>query len=514
MTAAARAPNDDPSERVLVLVRGARDVSLTVDLLRAEGIAAAACGSVVELCDRMKEGAAAALLEEEVFDARSLAIVHETLRQQPPWSDFPLLVFSTFDRGVPRNVKLDGLLGNVTFLDRPVRTRTMLAAVQAALRSRRRQYEGRHAIESRDTFLAMLGHELRNPLGAIHLALEVLEGRDAMPSREHAIIARQSKHLARLVDDLLDVARVTRGSVVLQRARISLVDALRGALEALRARAASQGISLSLALEASADDVFVDGDHARLEQVFSNLVTNAIKYTPAGGNVTVTLRRQDGDAIVTVADTGVGLAPEMLERVFDVFAQVERTLERREGGMGLGLAIVRSIVALHGGTVVATSDGVGRGSTFTVRLPTVAAEAPRPRAKPNAARALSLRVVVVEDNPDNREMLSALLELQGHRVESADDGPDGLERILSVNPDIALVDLGLPGFDGLELAQRARAAGCTSRLVALTGYGQPEDRTRALDAGFDDHLTKPVSDVELRNALRTPPGPGGVGKTR
>lgn len=512
MSARATSPSADPSERVLVLVRGARDVSLTVDLLRAEGVAAAACGSVVELCDRMKEGAAAALLEEEVFDARSLATLHETLRQQPPWSDFPLLVFSTFDRGLPRKEKLDAILGNVTFLDRPVRARTMLAAVQAALRSRRRQYEGRHAIESRDTFLAMLGHELRNPLGAIHLALDVLERRDAMHSREHAIIARQSKHLARLVDDLLDVARVTRGSVVLQRARISLGDALRGAFEALEPRAASHGIALSL--DASGDDPLVDGDRARLEQVFSNLLTNAIKYTPAGGTVTVTVRRQAGDALVTVADTGVGLAPEMLERVFDVFAQVERTLERREGGMGLGLAIVRSIVALHGGSVVATSDGVGRGSTFTVRLPTVAAEQSRPPPARKAENGLSLRVVIVEDSPDNRDMLSALLELQGHRVESAGDGPEGLDKILAVKPDIALVDLGLPGFDGLELARRARAAGATSRLVALTGYGQPEDRARAHDAGFDDHLTKPVSDGELRNALRTPSRQGGVGKTR
>ncbi|HEY8078719.1 MAG TPA: hybrid sensor histidine kinase/response regulator [Labilithrix sp.] len=491
--------NDALLERILVLVRGARDAQVTSDLLARAGIQGFACANVDELCARMEEGAAAALLAEEVLSREAYARLADLLARQPPWSDFPIIVIGapTGSIDVPRR------LGNLTFLERPVRVRSMLAAVSSAIRSRRRQYEARHAIESRDRFLAMLGHELRNPLGAIRLAVAAVDARSkgAPRGRELDIIDRQSKHLARLVDDLLDVARITHGKVVLARARLDLVDAVRDAFESQEARAREHGVSY--VYRACASRLWVDGDRQRLEQVFANLLTNAIKYTPRGGVITVSVEREADRGVMSVTDTGVGITPDMIGRVFDVFAQSNRSLDRTEGGIGLGLAVVRSIVSLHGGTVRAESGGPGRGSSFTVELPlTTAAQPPAPSTRALAADGdEARRIVVIEDSPDIRELLVTLLELAGHEVTIAEDGPQGLACILASDPDVAFVDLGLPGFDGLEVARRARAAGSTARLVAVTGYGQSQDRKLAIEAGFDAHLTKPVGDQDLRRAM-------------
>jgi signal transduction histidine kinase len=492
------------SERVLILVPGARDQQLTTDLLRRDGLEVFACQTVAELCTRMEEGGAVILLTEEVLTRESLRMLSAVLRRQPPWSDFPVAVFSSARGAVHREADDIALtLGNVTFLDRPVRPRSMLAAVYSAIRSRRRQYEARRAIESRDTFLAMLGHELRNPLGAIRLAVAMLEKR--LPQvgqlKEHAVIERQSRHLARLVDDLLDVARVTHGKVTLKPARLNLVEVVRSAFEVQDARAREHRVAYSLRLPPA--PLWVDGDRQRLEQVFANLLTNAIKYTPAGGSVDASVRLEGDLAVMSVADTGVGIAPDMLAGVFDTFAQVGRTLDRAEGGIGLGLALVRSIVQLHRGTVEASSGGPGKGSEFVVRLPVVAAPVDVASAPSVVDQLPALRrVVVVEDSADIRELLAELLAQEGHEVSCAEDGPQGLEKILALAPDIAFVDLGLPGFDGYELARRARASGSRARLVAVTGYGQPADRQEASDAGFDDHLTKPVVESDLHGAMQ------------
>ncbi len=491
-------------ERVLVLVKGARDEELTVGLLTRAGLAAWPCSSAAELCDRIEEGdAAAAVLEEGVLSIESVEALSRALRRQPPWSDFPIVVFSAAGGSVRRGVDVATALGNVTFIDPPVRARTMVASIQAAIRSRRRQYQGRQAIESRDVFLAMLGHELRNPLGAIRLALSVLDGREDLAStpKEYGVIDRQTKHLTRLVDDLLDVARVTRGKVVLQRARLELVGTVQSAFEALEGRARAQG--LDHVFRSTVTEAWVDGDRQRLDQVFANVLVNAIKYTPRGGTVRVDVGSEAGLAIVEVTDTGVGIAREMLDRVFEAFTQADRTLDRTQGGIGLGLALVRSVVELHGGTVEARSEGPGKGSTFRVCLPLVA-PARMTEASPSAADetpSRAMRVVVVEDSGDIRDLFTELLEQGGHDVACAKDGPEGLDKILTLAPDIAFVDVGLPGFDGFELARRARGSGSTTRLVAVTGYGQPEDRRQAASAGFDEHLTKPVDRVDVVRAM-------------
>jgi len=250
--------------------------------------------------------------------------------------------------------------------------------------------------------------------------------------------------------------------------------------------------------------VFVDGDPVRLEQVVCNLVTNALKYTPRGGNVEVSVSGRSGAAMLVVRDNGIGIPPEHLQSIFDVFSQAPTSLDRTKGGLGLGLALVRALVNMHGGAVEAHSEGVGQGSTFTVTLPLAAAisrEAP-PQIELSGEHNAGARIVLVEDNVDIRETLAELLVLDGYQVDGAGDGPQGLSRILARPPDVALIDVGLPGFDGYELARRVRAQlGQAPVLIAMTGYGQPDDRARAFDAGFDEHVVKPVSLEDLAAAI-------------
>lgn len=379
----------------------------------------------------------------------------------------------------------------------------LLAAEHAA------RAEAESASRGKDELLAMLGHELRNPLSAITTAVHVLETGEPstdVTRRAHAIIARQNAHLAHLVDDLLDVARVTSGKIALVCRPLELGQAVRHSLTALAASGKTERHRVRLDLE----PVWADVDETRFEQIVNNLVGNALRFTPAAGAVEISLRAESGEAILRVRDTGVGIAPEMLSRVFDLFAQGERGPDRGAGGLGLGLTLVRRITELHGGRVDAASAGAGHGSTFTVRLPAL----PTPPAPAPAAVAATpsngsaRRILVVEDNADAREMLRHLLNLAGHEVHEAADGPGGLEAALRLRPDIALVDVGLPGFDGYQLARRVRGgAGPTIYLVALTGYGQPDDRRQAMEAGFDAHLVKPVNPESLLAAIHAA-GPG------
>jgi CheY-like chemotaxis protein/anti-sigma regulatory factor (Ser/Thr protein kinase) len=352
----------------------------------------------------------------------------------------------------------------------------------------------------------MLGHELRNPLGAIINAATVLEQvakGDERTEVPRAIIARQAQRLGRLVNDLLDVSRVSSGKIKIERAPVDLLQIAEGCLEALQqaGRAGQHAISLR------GKPAWLEGDPVRLEQVVANLLDNAVKYTPPGGAIRVTVEPAGETVVCRVEDEGVGIAPELLPQVFDLFAQGHQTIDRADGGLGLGLALVRRLVELHGGRVSATSDGPGRGSAFEVRLPGGLAPAPAALAPPAAAPPPRRRVVLVEDNEDMREGLRVLLELDGHQVDTAGDGVRGLELILSACPDVAFVDVGLPGLDGYGVARGVRAAPGTTGvyLVALTGYGRPEDRRRALEAGFHAHLVKPVQHEDLTLVLSARP---------
>jgi signal transduction histidine kinase len=377
-------------------------------------------------------------------------------------------------------------------------------ALNAALvREQQARREAEQANRAKDEFLAMLGHELRNPLNAIAGATGVIAHRGATPeqcARACEIIQRQVSSLRQLVDDLLDVARVTSGKIVLNRRPLDLAGVVRSIVSVMGAA----GRLGRHRVETELEPAWISGDETRLEQVVANLLDNAAKYTPDGGLITVRVRADGGEAVLQVEDTGVGIAPELLPRVFDLFTQGERTLDRAQGGLGLGLALVRRLVELHGGLVEAHSDGAGQGTRLTARFPAVAPpqdDAPCGEKARSGKRAL--RILVVEDNPDGRETLSMMLRLAGHEVTEAESGPDGVETARAMHPDLAIVDIGLPGFDGYEVARRLRGEPGTAaiRLAALTGYGQEDDRRHAIAAGFDWFLVKPADPRALDEVL-------------
>jgi len=360
------------------------------------------------------------------------------------------------------------------------------------------------ADQRKDEFLAMLAHELRNPLAAVTSGLHVLEevgSRNEPAVRTRATLLRQVGVLTRLVDDLLDVSRITRGKVELRKEPVLLREAVDHAIATLKPLVEER--RHELLRELSEEPLWAMADGTRVEQVIWNLINNAAKYTEPGGRITVGLRREGDQAVLWVRDTGIGIDPRMLDRVFELFAQVDQSPARSRGGLGVGLTLVRRLVEMHGGAVRARSDGLGRGSEFEVRLPLLREEARKFERQKAAADPVRKRLLLVEDNPDIGETLRDLLQILGHRVELAGDGLRGVQLALATQPDAALVDIGLPGIDGYEVARRLRATeqGKDIVLVALTGYGRPEDRDRALESGFDAHLVKPVDPEELNRLL-------------
>jgi CheY-like chemotaxis protein/two-component sensor histidine kinase len=349
-------------------------------------------------------------------------------------------------------------------------------------------------------FLAMLGHELRNPLAAIASATEILKRlgtTTGTAGQSRAVIERQVRHLKRLVDDLLDAARVQTGKVTLERRPLDLTDAVHQALSTLY----GIGASNQHAVEVDAEPVGVYVDPIRLEQILVSLLTNAVKFTAVGRAIRVRVRADGDTAVLVVEDEGIGISEEILPRIFDLFFQGERTAARTEGGLGIGLTLVKRLTELHGGSVEATSAGRGHGSTFVVRLPRAVIPLPASR-RPSRGPSPRRRVLIIEDNDDTRDMLKTFLTLEGHDVFEATNGTDGVTMLIGERPDVAFVDIGLPEMDGYEVARRARRqTGQRTLLVALTGYGQPEDRQRCYDAGFDDFVLKPVDPARLTQIL-------------
>jgi signal transduction histidine kinase len=382
--------------------------------------------------------------------------------------------------------------------------RTLGHRVGQAVAQGRMYQELQNASRRKDEYLAMLGHELRNPLGALSNSLAVLQSGHLPRESEahvHAIISHQLQQLTKLVGDLLDVARFTSGKIVLQLVPVDLLALAERSLETIRGTAKNGGHDIRL----EGTPVVVHGDSVRLEQVLDNLIDNAVKYTPRGGQIAVSIGASGGEAVLRVRDTGVGVPAELLPHMFELFTQGRQGIERQHGGLGIGLAIVKRIIDLHGGTVHADSPGPGAGTEVIVRLPLATAAAPEAaREAPRPAAVRRQRILVVEDNADARETLRLLLELGGHEVELAGDGQTGLEIALRSHPQVALIDLGLPGLDGYDLARslRAKPESAAIRLVALTGYGQPHDRRRAAEVGFDAYLVKPVDRDTLYRAIQ------------
>lgn len=374
---------------------------------------------------------------------------------------------------------------------------------------RRALHQAEKANRAKDEFLAMLGHELRNPLSPITTALQLIRLRGDDPfEREHTVIERQVQHLLRLVDDLLDISRVTRGKVILHKQPVEMGSVIAKAVEQVSSIFEQQAHRLELHLPDSG--LLVEGDVDRLTQVMSNLLTNAAKYTPDGGEISVRAERSGNEVVVRIRDNGIGVAPELLPRIFEMFVQDDRGIDRSRGGLGLGLAIVQNLVALHGGSVSAHSAGCGRGSEFIVRLPalerlelTIAATDSDPSRVSVPTARVDMRILVVDDNVDATELLIAALGELGYQVRGAHEGPTALSIAAEFAPDVAIVDIGLPVMDGYELARRLQRLELPQpiALIALTGYGQPEDRARSSAAGFREHLVKPVQLSLLRDLL-------------
>jgi signal transduction histidine kinase/CheY-like chemotaxis protein len=369
-------------------------------------------------------------------------------------------------------------------------------------REREARLAAEQASRAKDEFLAMLGHELRNPLAAITNASQIIEKKraalDDASGAAVTIIGRQARHLARLTDDLLDAGRVILGKIALSRGPVDLAASVRGSLEGLRGTGLFAGHRVDVELA----PVWVHADATRVDQIVTNLVTNALKYTPRGGSVRIATRREGAFALITVADTGIGLEPELLPRVFDLFVQGERALDRSQGGLGIGLTLVRRLAELHGGSAEAASAGTGHGSTFTVRVPAIdtPADAPAPGASPSQWRH---HIALVEDNEDARMSLRMLLEIEGHQVSEAADGVSGVDLVVNdPSIDIAFVDIGLPGMSGYATARGIRSArGRSIRLVAMSGYGSDQDVERGERAGFDAYIVKPATLERLQQEM-------------
>ena len=497
-----------------VVSPNAADAELAVSLLEQTGVEARAFASVRELAWVLDDAVGCLILVEEALVAEDIPALQEALARLPAWCDLPLILVSR-DVGALGAAAADAFpeSGNVTLLERPINAHTLISAVQVALRATARQREvgeliaqREQAVKLRDEFLAMLAHELRNPLAPMSNALHIMrmvKTEDPTALKSIQILERQVDHVVRMVDDLMDVARLERGKVVLKKERLDLNRVVSSAVETCLLAAQERGHHVSVRFGMNA--LPVDGDAVRLEQIVCNLLNNAAKFTTRPDEILVQTSAEAGFALVAVEDKGIGFLPDAAEHLFDPFLQVNPTLERSAGGLGMGLTIVKRLAELHGGSVQAASEGPGKGARFVVRLPLASGMAERKSetAQPLVEARRRRRIVVVEDNPDIRETLGMLLDLWGHEVTMASDGRSGVERVLQERPDVALIDVGLPGMSGYDVARaiRKNMPNGEIRLIAVTGYGQPSDRELAMQAGFDTHLLKPIAPSVLERLL-------------
>ena len=495
-------------QRILIYAPAGQDASLAVKVLASGAIDSLACRSAGELAQQLHQGAGGVVTVEEALHTGAWQVLDDYARQQPQWSDLPIIMLTHSGQDTLPLRQAIATLGNLTLLERPVHTLTLITSARAMLRARTRQYQVRESERRKDEFLASLGHELRNPLAPIRTSASLL-GRlypeSEQIARVQGVIERQVTQLARLVDDLLDVGRITSGKVVLQREQVAFEQIIHHVIELCQEAAAHRQIALTATLPPW--PVLLHADYARLVQIFANIVSNAIKFTPPGGHIHLGAQFGHGQLHATIEDDGIGLDADAIARIFSMFEQSRTVAGQLASGLGIGLSLARQFAEMHGGSVEAYSAGPGQGSRFVVSLP--ASLAPAPAALAPAAPLLSpapagasLQVLVVDDNVDAADALQTLFQLDGHRAEVAYDGQQALAAISRNWPQLIVMDLGMPGMDGYETARqiRALANGRATLMIALTGWGQGDARQRAQEAGFDHHLTKPV-DFETMKAL-------------
>jgi signal transduction histidine kinase/ActR/RegA family two-component response regulator len=532
-----RPARDD--ERVLILAGGGRNAGLIDETLRRSGFLTEICDEFENLCHGLaRRPAGAAIVCEEALDRQRLTQLVDALNDQPPWSEIPLLVLTRPGKTSRASLLVAEALsprGNATLIERPLRVLTLLSAVRSALRARRRQYEVRDLLASehaaraqaeaankaKDQFLAALSHELRTPLNPVLMTVTALQHDPTLPPslREDLDVIRRNVELeSNLIDDLLDLTRITRGKLELHHEAVDLHAVLAHAVNTCTGDETARK-RLPIQLEPAAEKHYVWGDTARLSQIFWNLIKNAIKFTPAGGTITVrTVNEPGGEGIVEdgavppamvrvdVVDTGIGIEPDAAARIFDAFEQENRGITRRFGGLGLGLAICKALVQMHHGTIAVLSEGKGAGSTFTVRLSTggipAAPEITTPK-HPEAARGRSgeLRILLVEDHEATAGVMGRLLEAMGYSVTVAPN-IELAKRLAETIPfELLLSDIGLPDGTGHDLLRHIRVRRGNLPAIAVSGYGMEEDVRQSSEAGFAEHLVKPVDLAKLRGAI-------------
>jgi signal transduction histidine kinase/ActR/RegA family two-component response regulator len=495
--------------RLLILAPIGKDASLIEARLRHDDVECLSCPDLGTLLREIGRGAAAILVGEEAVEG-DLRLT-SFLARQPAWSDLPVLLLTRQGADSTLVERATTLFGNVTLLERPVRVVALISTIRAALRARARQYQTRayfherdQADRRKDEFLATLAHELRNPLAPIRNWVNVLRmsGGGAGGEQVWDMMDRQVNHMVRLVDDLMELSRITRGKIELRMELVDLVPVIHAAVETSRPLIDSAGHTLTVSVPP--EPIVVRGDAVRLSQVLANLINNAVKYTEPGGTITLVLERVGRHALVSVKDTGIGISPSALPRVFDMFVQLDGDQERVKAGLGIGLTLVRSLVEMHNGRVDARSQGIGKGSEFVVRIP-LATGAPAAESRENADVRFrgQTRVLVVDDNEDAADSLGALLRVMGADVRVAHDGMMALEIFREFQPVAVFLDLGMPDMDGFEVARRIKQlpGANGTELIALTGWSQERDRRRSRDAGFTRHLAKPADFETLMGVL-------------
>lgn len=536
----------EPETRVLLAVPTARDREITCSLFKAEGLICSVCDSLGQLSRETKIAAGAILLTEEVFTADGIDEFLAALEDQPAWSDIPVVMLMQGCQGSPAGARVLGALRNVTLLERPAPMRSVISAVQAAVRARRRQYQIRDLLEAeqaaraeserasriKDEFLATLSHELRTPLNAILGWSQLLRqgaGDKEILEEGLAVIDRNTRVQVQLIEDLLDMSRIISGKIRLNVQFTDVSTFIDAAIETVKPSADAKGIRLEKVLDRRGGSV--SGDPGRLQQVVWNLLSNAIKFTPRGGTVQVLTRRVNSSLEISVSDTGRGIPPEFLPYVFERFRQADSSTTRAHGGLGLGLSIVKHLVELHGGTVRADSPGENQGSTFTVVLSLAAVHLPagdQQRLDPTASSAEPLdcrstslggiKILVVDDESDARRLVKRVLEECDAQVITASSAAEALQLVVSESPDVLVSDIGMPVMDGYELIRRVRALnnGKNGRIpaIALTAFARSQDRTRALLAGYLVHISKPIEPHELIATVATVAGRTGNGDKR
>ncbi|MGZ3159114.1 MAG: hybrid sensor histidine kinase/response regulator [Burkholderiaceae bacterium] len=500
---------DSLEYRILIYASGGKDAQIASQVIAAAGVASHVCSNYAELMAEMTKGCGAVLTVEEVFSRGALAELEQFIERQATWSDLPILLMTyqgANSAGIDDAVKV---LGNLTLLERPVRTATLISAVKSALRARTRQYQVRETDKRKDEFLASLGHELRNPLGPIRTSMQVLKRMYPASSgvtEVREMVERQVTHLTRLVDDLLDVARITSGKVELKRERVSLEKVIVNAVEICKPILAK--FNQKIDIDQPDKEVVLDADPVRLVQSLSNVLANAAKYSNEPARIFLTASVHDETVVFSIRDSGIGIEKESLSRIFELFAQNDPAPGRILDGLGIGLSLTKQFTEMHGGTIEAKSDGPGKGSEFILSLPIVISEPASEQAtdwrlQHESISSASRKILFVDDNRDGADILRLLFESDGFMASTAYNGIEAIEAVKRSPPDVIVMDIGMPGMDGYEAARRIRdqPAGKDILMIALTGWGQESARLMTNEAGFDHHMVKPVNFDTLKRFL-------------